>query len=93
MGNLGWTGQDGDRTPELAILVADAWQRRRLGTLLARRLLAAAEDLGAVRVQAVLHASNTPMLRIMTALSEEPGRRLHREYDGGLLTVILSRSP
>jgi RimJ/RimL family protein N-acetyltransferase len=91
MGNLMWTGRDGAaRTPELAILVEDAWQQRRLGTLLARRLLGMAEELGAVRVQAVLHASNTPMLRIMTALSDEPGHRLHREYDGGLLTLILS---
>jgi hypothetical protein len=30
------------------------------------------------------------MLRIMSALCEEPGHRLHREYDGGLLTLIVA---
>jgi len=86
MGNL--MGTSGP-TPELALLVEDAWQQRRLGTLLARRLLAVAERAGASRVQAVVHASNAPMIRIVTTLCEEPGRRLHREYDGGILTLIV----
>ena len=90
MANLMWTARDGAlRTPELAVLVEDAWQQRRLGTLLARKLLAVAEELGAQRVQAVVHASNAPMIRIMTALCVEPGHRLHREYDGGMLTLIV----
>jgi methylglyoxal synthase/GNAT superfamily N-acetyltransferase len=90
MGNLIWSGPDGAGSPELALLVEDAWQRQRLGTLLARRLLAVAEERGAPRVQAVVHASNAGMLRIMSALCEEPGHRLHREYDGGLLTLIVA---
>jgi hypothetical protein len=49
-----------------------------------------AEERGAPRVQAVVHASNAGMLRIMSALCEEPGHRLHREYDGGLLTLIVA---
>jgi RimJ/RimL family protein N-acetyltransferase len=94
MGNLMWTDRDGTaRTPELAVLVEDAWQQRRLGTLLARKLLAVAEELGAPRVQAVVHASNGPMIRIMTTLCEEPGHRLHREYDGGMLTRIVGLAP
>jgi len=86
MGNLMWNSGG---TPELALLVEDAWQHRRLGTLLARRLLAVAEQAGAARVQAVVHASNAPMIRIVTSLCAEPGRRLHREYDGGILTLIV----
>jgi methylglyoxal synthase/L-amino acid N-acyltransferase YncA len=90
MANLMWTDRDGAaRTPELAVLVEDAWQQRRLGTLLARRLLAVAEESGAARVQAVVHASNAAMIRIVTALCAEPGHRLHREYDGGMLTLIV----
>jgi hypothetical protein len=29
----------------------------------------------------------------MTALCEEPGHRLHREYDGGMLTLIVGLAP
>ena len=29
------------------------------------------------------------MIRIMVGLCEEPGHRLHREYDGGMLTLIV----
>ncbi len=100
MGNLTWPSASASEPardaesgpaviPELAILVEDVWQQRRLGTLLARRLLTMAEQLGVVRIQAVMHASNAAMTRIMVALCEEPGRRLHREYDGGMLTLIV----
>lgn len=91
MASLIWpSGSGPSDAPELAILVEDAWQRRRLGTFLARRLLAHAAQLGVGRVRAVVHASNTAMVRIMSQLCEEPGHRLHREYDGGLLTLIVS---
>jgi methylglyoxal synthase/RimJ/RimL family protein N-acetyltransferase len=91
MANLIWPSGTGPTdAPELAILVEDAWQRRRIGTFLARRLLAHAAELGVGRVRAVVHASNTAMVRIMSSLCEEPGHRLHREYDGGLLTLIVS---
>src|SRR5690606_10515432 len=92
MANLSWPSgadQDGTGTPELAILVADAWQQRRIGTFLARRLVAAAQELGVGRIRAVVHASNTGMVRIMSGLGDQPGHRLHREYDGGLLTLIV----
>ena len=93
MANLTWpsgANADGSGTPELAILVEDAWQERRLGTFLARRLIAVAAELGVGRIRAVVHASNTAMARILTALCAEPGHRLHREYDGGMLTLIVS---
>jgi RimJ/RimL family protein N-acetyltransferase len=85
MANLMW---DGDN-PELALLIEDAWQQRRLGTVLARRLAAVATKSGVQSVKAVIHAGNTPMVRIMSSL----GHRLHREYDGGLLTLIATLQP
>ncbi len=93
LANLSWPSgarQSGSGAPELAILVEDAWQRRRVGSFLARRLLAVAQERGVGRIRAVVHASNTAMVRIMSALSDEPGRRMHREYDGGVLTLIVS---
>ncbi|MBX6751718.1 MAG: GNAT family N-acetyltransferase [Micromonosporaceae bacterium] len=91
MASLIWpSGSGPSAAPELAILVEDAWQRRRLGTFLARRLLAHAAQLGVGRVRVVVHASNTAMVRIVSQLCEEPGYRLHREYDAGLLTLIVS---
>ncbi len=93
MANLSWpSGANADEggAPELSLLLEDAWQQRRLGTFLARRLAAIAAELGVVRLKAVVHASNAPMVRIMSALCQAPGRRLHREYDGGMLTLIVS---
>ncbi len=93
MANLIWPSgaqQDGTGTPELAILVEDAWQQRRIGTFLARRLLTIAEELGVGRIRAAVHASNTAMVHIMSGLCTKPGHRLHREYDGGMLTLIAS---
>lgn len=93
MANLSWPSgaqPDGTGTPELAILVEDTWQQRRIGTLLARRLVALAEELGVGRLRAVVHASNTAMIRIMSGICDQPGHRLHREYDGGMLTLIAS---
>jgi RimJ/RimL family protein N-acetyltransferase len=80
MANLMWTGG----TAELALLVEDGWQGRRLGTAMARRLAAAAVEAGLSEVHAMVHAGNAPMIRIMSGI----GRRLHREYDGGTLTLI-----
>ncbi len=93
LANLSWPSgaqPSGSGTPELAILVEDAWQQRRIGTFLARRLLAVAQEHGVGRIRAVVHASNTAMVHIMAALADEPGRRMHREYDGGMLTLIVS---
>ncbi len=93
LANLSWPSgaqQSGSATPELAILVEDPWQSKRVGTFLARRLLALAEEMGIGRIRAVVHASNTAMVHIMASLCDEPGHRMHREYDGGMLTLIVS---
>jgi len=80
LANLMWT----DDGAELALLVEDAWQRRRIGTALARRLLVAAREAELATVRSTVHAGNGAMIRIMAGL----GRRLHREYEGGMLTLI-----
>jgi methylglyoxal synthase len=75
----------GEELPELIILVEDEWRRQRIGTALARRLAAAATGSGVAKVRSVIQAGNAPMIRIMSALG-----RLHREYDAGLLTLIVA---
>lgn len=80
MANLMWM----DNAAELAVLVEDAWQGRRLGTALARRLAVVATEAGLTEVHSMVHAGNASMIRIMSGI----GRRLHREYDGGTLTLI-----
>jgi methylglyoxal synthase len=85
MANLMWT----DDSPELALLVEDGWQGRRLGTVLARHLVDIAERSGAQTVTAVIHAGNTPMIRLMSGMVH----RLHREYDAGRLTLIGTLHP
>jgi len=37
----------------------------------------------------IAHTGNAPIIRIMTGL----GQRLHREYDGGVLTLIATLAP
>jgi GNAT superfamily N-acetyltransferase len=70
--------------PELGVLVEDSWQSKRIGTVLARRVVAHAQEGAIPHIRTVVHAGNTSMVRIMTGL----GHRLHREYDGGMLTLI-----
>ena len=74
---------------ELGLLVEDGWQRRRIGSLLARRLVAEAMENGVSRIRATVHTGNTAAVRIMSALAH----RLHREYDEGMLTLIATVVP
>jgi methylglyoxal synthase/RimJ/RimL family protein N-acetyltransferase len=85
IGTLVWEA-DG---AELGLLVEDAWQRRRIGSLLARRLVAEALENGVSRIRATVHTGNTAAVRIMSALAH----RLHREYDEGMLTLIATVVP
>lgn len=57
--------QDNPDTAELAVLVADAWQGRGLGTLLVERVVARAQAEGVRRLQALVLATNHAMLRIL----------------------------
>ena len=74
-------------TTEIAIVVADAWQHRGLGTLLLDALLAAAEARGLRRFTADVLADNRPMLRVLTRVAHI-GRR---ELEAGVLTIEFER--
>lgn len=65
MGNLMHDGDDS----EVALLVEDAWQRRGIGSMLLRRLLAAAPD-GRPTI-AVTEHGNTPMLTVLRRAGAE----------------------
>jgi len=53
---------------EFAIVVADAWQGRGLGSRMMRELIAAARARGAARIEGVVLASNHRMLELMRSL-------------------------
>jgi GNAT superfamily N-acetyltransferase len=84
-GSLSWE-VDG---AALSLLVDDGWRRRRIGSLLAKRLVAMALDAGISRIRATVHTSDTASVRIMSGLAH----RLHREYDEGVLTLIATVVP
>ncbi|WP_306300076.1 MULTISPECIES: GNAT family N-acetyltransferase [Streptomyces] len=79
-----WIGLDADGAPlgivsagfvsreagvvDLGLQVADAHQRRGIGTLLARHAADHARRRGAHTLTAYLHAANTPMLRLLDRL-------------------------
>jgi RimJ/RimL family protein N-acetyltransferase len=79
LANLTWDGPEA----ELGLLVVDDWQRRGLGTALARRALRLAAQAGRDVVHAHTHAENSPMIRTMHRL----GVPLRVETDGPLVTL------
>ncbi|GHJ48061.1 hypothetical protein Cs7R123_54030 [Catellatospora sp. TT07R-123] len=86
----------GADTAEVAILVEDAWQRRGLGTALARRLVTRAIGAGLPTVLLHVLAANQPALRTFRRLLADgllaEARLVDR--DGPLLTFALSgRAP
>ena len=69
---------------EVALLVADDWQRRGIGTALLRRLLAHAERSGCAAVVAHTGADNVAMLRTLRRFGSGSFDR-----DGALVSVTL----
>jgi RimJ/RimL family protein N-acetyltransferase len=61
---------DEPSTAEIAITVADCWQRRGIGTLLARALADEARVHGIRRFTATVARENTPALRLLAKASE-----------------------
>jgi RimJ/RimL family protein N-acetyltransferase len=78
---------DDPEAAEAAIVVADDWQGRGLGTALARQLAARARGLGIKRFTATMAADNLPALRLMETLSFELERR-HYGPTNDLVTRI-----
>ncbi|MDI1462760.1 GNAT family N-acetyltransferase [Catellatospora sp. KI3] len=77
---------------ELAILVEDAWQRRGLGTALARRLVGHAVGAGLPAVLVYVLATNQPALRTFRRLLTDGALTAATlvDRDGPLLTFSLT---
>ena len=69
----------------MALLVADDWQRRGIGTALLRRLMAHAERTGFAALVAHAGADNMAMLRT----AAPAGRPVVTDRDGAMLSVTL----
>jgi len=73
-------------TAEFAIVVADAFQGRRLGTLLARELAGAARAVGIRRFAATMLSDNEAVRRLMATISAH--LELER-LEGGVREVVV----
>ena len=77
---------DDPEAAEAAIVVADYWQGRGLGTALARQLAARARGLGIKRFTATMAADNLPALRLMETLATE----LERRHEGATDELVMA---
>ena len=73
--------QDDPQAAEAAIVVADDWQGRGVGTALARQLAARARGLGIERFTATMAADNLPAHRLMETLSASLEQRHYGATD------------
>jgi acetyltransferase len=71
---------------EVAIVVADEWQGRGVGSLLARELAARARGLGIRRFTATIGGDNLPAQRLMAKLAA--GLHLHHTGTGASESII-----
>lgn len=76
-----------DATVELALAVRDDWQRQRLGTTIALRLLRLAEARGFRRFVAVFDVHNTPVRRLI----DRVGIVVSSAFSGGVVEVAFVR--
>jgi acetyltransferase len=67
--------QEDREAAEVAIVVADDWQNRRLGSLLAAELAGQARRLGIRRFTATMAAGNRPAHRLMAKLTHQLEQR------------------
>jgi RimJ/RimL family protein N-acetyltransferase len=67
---LGSFGAVDDRVVEVALVVRDEWQRQRVGTALAQRVMRAAEDRGFHRFLVYILSENTPARKILGKVGE-----------------------
>ncbi len=78
-----------DATVEIALTVRDDWQRQRLGTEIARRLVDAAEARGFRRFTATFHTHNTAIRRLL----DRVGVVVCSTFSGGVSEVTFVRRP
>jgi GNAT superfamily N-acetyltransferase len=87
-GTLAWRGRD-DATPEIALLVEDAWFRRGIGRALVGRMAAEARRSGAATIVAWVQGDNLRAVRFLRAVS--PDARIG--FDRGELAVTIPVAP
>jgi GNAT superfamily N-acetyltransferase len=85
MANLACDGTEA----EVALLVADAYQRRGVGTALLHRVVRLATGAGVEALHAHAHADNTAIVATLRRL----GRPLRVNADGRLVTVSVDLRP
>ena len=76
---------DDPEAAEAAIVVADNWQRRGLGSLLAEQLAARARGSGIRRFTATMASDNVPAHRLMARLT----RHLERRHTGAGVSEVV----
>ena len=76
---------DEPATAEIAITVADCWQRRGIGSLLAEVLGDAARAQGIRRFTATVSAENEPALRLLATAKD----RLELRHSGGVDDAVV----
>lgn len=69
LGMAGYTRDPGGNSCEFALVVADAWQGKGLGTALMMALFEAAREMGYLEMHAEVLATNSGMLELMRALA------------------------
>jgi RimJ/RimL family protein N-acetyltransferase len=77
---------DDPETADVAIVVADDWQRRGLGTTLSDQLAADARRLGIRRFTATMASDNVPAHRLMAKLTKQLE---HRHAGSGVDELLL----
>lgn len=56
---------DKEKEVEFAIIIADAWQRKGLGTIMTRHMIAVAKDMGFEKMYALVFTKNQNMLDLL----------------------------
>jgi GNAT superfamily N-acetyltransferase len=75
---------------EPALLVEDAWQRRGVGTLMLRHLLARARAVGPVAVTASVLASERHVVRMLRGATDGP---FEAAYAGAVVEILAGLAP
>jgi len=70
-------GNDVNRHVEVALVIRDDWQRMRIGTEMARRILQAAEDRGFHRFIVHMHSDNLATRRLLKNVGEIVSATMH----------------
>jgi len=79
----------GDTTPDVGLVVEDAWQGLGLGTMLLAEIMRAGEERGFSTFHAEVLAENDRMLRLLARYAEI----VQRTVDRGVITVLFRSAP